>query len=717
MSLREKIAVIMVALAVMMSFGISGQGHAESSGRRAVLVVIDRTSWAELADINPSNLKSLADRGAIGLLVNHSAKIQTTSARSYLTIGAGSRADVEKDQGRPISKTRFNDLVKLNEKTGYEAVVGRLSTGLSRKDIRVAVIGNADSFDAKGRHVFGREAELIGIDEAGHLPPGPRSESVLSSRPSRLTEKSTNVKATDYSKLKRAFKEFSKPKTLVVVETGDTRRADSLLSISGHDSSLAGKKEAILKVDKFIGWVAKGMDFKKDLLIVVSPTLPLAADSKPDEGLVPIIMAGPGLDKGLLTSPSTRRSTLVVSLDIAPTIANYFGVNLSADTTGRLIRSEAGRATFSIMAREAQEYSLSERLSVPVIIAYSAIEILLIVGGVLALVIFKARVAKVFPLLRFLSLFVLALPLGIFLGPLVPISFAGGAAYIGVILVLALTLAFIAWRFSEKTLAPLIFLTALTAAFVAVNLFIGAPGDGKSALGYTAISAGRFYGLGNHYLSILVPAFLVMIFLWIEKTGRDMKSSAPLVAGLCAFVVFIVGFGGLGANTGGIIMIVPAFTLIYFAMVTSLRARHFGLALINTLVALAILAGADALFPSEPTHLGIATRQAYSGAASSFLVIIQRKVMLNVGVFRYSYWSYVFIAVFASLIVWKLFWKKQGREWALKRHPGAAIILFSGTIAGLVGTLANDSGIAIMAMLLGYLLVVVFYLEICDRFA
>ncbi|HEB13249.1 MAG TPA: hypothetical protein ENI11_06195 [Actinobacteria bacterium] len=716
MRVTKKIVVITAALVVIVCLGFTGQGRAEPSMRRVAIIVIDRTSWAELAEINPPNLRRLAYTGSIGLLVNRSAKTQTTSARSYLTIGAGSRADVDTDPGQPINKGIFKDLIELNQKTGYRAGVGRLSSGLIKEGVKVAVIGNADFVDANGRYVFGREAELIGVDEEGNPPPGPRSESISSSRSSRLTDKNAGAMVTDYFKLRSAFKEFSKPKSFIVVETGDTRRADMALSISNSQAQ-KGKKEAILEADKFIGWVAKGMDFQQDLLIVVSPTVPLAADSKLDEGLTPIIMAGPGLNHGLLTSPSTRRPALVASVDIAPTIADSFGVNLHADTTGRLIKSEAGRATFSSMAQEAYEYSLSERLSVPIIIIYSVIEALVVVGGVLALVIFKARVAKVFPLLRFLTLFVLALPLGIFLSPFIPYSFTSGTAYVIIIFLLAVTLAYFALRFSEKTLAPLIFLTALTTAFVVVNLFIGAPGDSKSAFGYTAISAGRFYGLGNHYLSIFVPAFLVMILLWIEKTGRDLKSSAPFVAGLCAFVVFIVGFGGLGANTGGIIMMVPAFTLIYFAMVSRLRARHFGLALVNTVVALVVLAGADALFPSEPTHLGIAARQAYAGSVSSFAAIIQRKVMLNVGVFKYSYWSYVLIAVFATLIVWKLFWQRQGRDWALKRHPGAAIILFSGTIAGLVGTLANDSGIAIMAMLLGYLLVVVFYLEICDRFA
>ena len=714
MSLREKIAAVAVAVVIIASLSVISPGLAESSPRRAVIIIIDKTSWAELAEINPPNLSRLAGRGAIGLLVNRSAKAQTTSARSYLTIGTGSRADVSTDAGQPINKDRFKDLIELNKETGYQAVVGRLSTGLIQEGVRIAVIGNADSIDPNGFHVFGREAELIGVDEAGHLPPGPRSESILSSRSSRLTDKNTEIAmATNYTKLKSAFRDLSRPGSLVVVETGDTRRADKKL-VSSSSQAREDKKAAILGADKFIGWVAKGLNFKKDLLIVVSPTVPQTSEM--GEGLTPLIMAGPGLDHRLLTSPSTRRPALVASVDIAPSVAAFFGINL-ADTTGRLIRSETDGATFESMAREAREYSLSERLSVPIIITYSVIEALLVVGGALILAVFKNRAAKAFPLLRFLALFVLALPLGIFLSPLVPVSFTSGTAYVSVIFLSALALAFFASRFKEKTLAPLIFLTALTTAFVAVNLLIGAPGDGKSALGYTAISAGRFYGLGNHYLSIFVPAFLVMILLWIEKTGRDFKSSAPLVAGLCAVVVFIVGFGGLGANTGGIIMIVPAFTLIYFSMVSRLKARHFALALLNTVVALAALAGADALFPSEPTHLGIVARQAYSGAGSSFLAIIQRKIMLNVGVFKYSYWSYVLIAVFATFIAWRLLWKKQGREWAIKRHPGAAIILFSGTVAGLVGTLANDSGIAIMAMLLGYLLVVVFYLEICDRFA
>ena len=72
------------------------------------------------------------------------------------------------------------------------------------------------------------------------------------------------------------------------------------------------------------------------------------------------------------------------------------------------------------------------------------------------------------------------------------------------------------------------------------------------------------------------------------------------------------------------------------------------------------------------------------------------------------------IAAVVVLLIWQLFRRQRGREWAITRHPYAGVAFFSGITAGVIGALANDSGLAIMAMLLGYLLTAVLYLEVCD---
>ena len=698
--MRRKLIRLFILVALV-SFAFLGRASALSIDSRAVIIIIDRVTWAELAASQPSNLSQLAKEGAPGLLINRTAGPRTTSVRSYATISAGTRADADADAGRGLNPRRFKELVDLNKKTGYRAQVGLLSTALRKGGVDVAVIGNADYRDKDGRYILGREVELLGADKDGRLPPGRKS--LIYKAPGNGSI------STDYQQMKASFSRLSTPASLVIVETGDTRRADMASTKSGE--KIAPKMEAIARADKFIGWVAKDLDFKRDMLVVLSPSMPRESD-----GLTPIIMAGPDLRPGLLTSPSTRRPGLLVSLDVAPTVANVFGVDLGSQNSGRLIKTVAGTKSFQYMAQQAHDYLLSEELSVPITIGYSVAEAFLLVAGFLGLIFIKEKLRSVYEWLRLIIIFVLALPLGVFITPLLPIAYANGATYISLVLLISAVIAFSAWRMSDKTRSPIIFLTGSTTLFILVNLLIGAPGDGKSAFGYTAINASRFYGMGNHYLSFLLPAVLVFALLWAERSERDFATLARPLAIILGAIVFVVGFGGLGANTGGIIMMAPAFTLVYFSLVTQVKPRHFGVAALTTLAAVLMLAAADAFSPSEPTHLGIVTRQAATGAIPAFIAVIKRKVMLNVGVFNYSYWSYLGLAAFTALVVWQFFGKRQGGDWVLKRHPGVAIALFAGTIAGLVGALANDSGIAIMAMLLGYLLTIVLYLEICDSF-
>ena len=690
----------LAALALCVLWFTPWTGAGESAGRRLVLILIDRVTWADLAEAKATNLEALARRGAVGFLSTRTAKPETTSVRSYLTIGAGTRGDAVGATGYPLNKERFKALVAANRRSGYNARVGLLSTVLWRGRRRVGVYGNADAVDID-RHafIFGREAELIGVNERGKVF-GDTSENPLMPRPGPARARlAALIGAND----------------VLILETGETRRADVAGLSSGRVRARRLKLKAIARTDRFIGEVAGRLDPSRDMLMVVSPSAPLDRDGSPGKGLTPIIMAGPRIKAGLLTSPSTRRSGLVAATDIAPTIANYFGLRLGSASNGRPIQSVSGRASFGQMGREADEYLLTERLSLPIIFTYGWVEGALLALVVLGLTLAKPLVARLRGLFRLLLLSILAAPLAIFITPLFPFALDGAKPYIATILAACFAIAFIAWLLPEKTLSPLIFISGATTIFIVGNLLVGAPADSKAALGYTAITAGRFYGIGNEYLSVFMPAALVFSLLWLEASGRGRREVRPFLGLFFALSIFMIGFGGLGANTGGIIMTAPAFTFAYLGL--SDRMDYWRRSLIAALVTfatLALLAVGDAVFAKEPTHLGVAARQVYRGPLSALVTVVKRKVMLNIAVFNYSYWSYVVLAVLGGLIIWQISRERQGLTWAAQRHPLAGLALTSGVIGGAVGSVANDSGISVMAIVLGYLIMVILYLEVAE---
>lgn len=705
-------AVLAVALFLLAQPAVAGRRVASSGAGRAVMIIMDKVTWADLAKADAPNLKKLAERGSIGLLSNRTAKPETTSLRAYLTIGTGTRADGDAEMGYPLSKARFRALVESNRGTGYNAKIGLLATALGRGGLNVAAFGNADAVDPRTKtYVFGREVELIGVDEGGTPPPGERSSRILAGRDSP----GSNDMRTDYRRLLTSVAQYKQP-GLIAIDTGDTRRADLRGLGVGPSSAWLLKKTAIRNADRFIGRVAGRLDLSRDLLIVVTPSPPLKRDGSAGRALTPIVVAGKGIKTGLLTSSSTRRSGLVTSTDIAPTVADFFGFKLDAAAIGRPMASVTGEVSFSQMASLAHDHLLAEEMSKGIILSYSYAQGALLALILVALFLAPGPLSRAHRAIRPALLLMLSLPLGIFIGPLLPFSFSAKPVYVMMILVVALFFAVIAWRLREKTLSPLIFLTATTALFVIVNLLVGGPAEPKSAFGYTAITGGRFFGIGNEFLSIFLPAVLVAVLLWLEKRRGDPRDLRLSIALFFIFIVFLVGYGGLGANTGGIIMTTPALTLAYCGLF-SRRPRWVQVvtAAVATVAAFIVLAAIDAGRPGEPAHLGQLVRQVNSGTPALLATLVKRKIMLSIAVFNVSHWAYAVIGLLAALIVWQLRSGRRGFVWAARRHPNAGLAFMAGVAGGVAGALSNDSGIAVLAIVLGYLLTVMLYLEVGDR--
>lgn len=699
MKIRALVFITLLFLCISCTPASAGDVKSE---KHVVLIIMDRVTWPDIIKARTPNLRLLVKHGAGGLLSNRTAANKATDIRSYLTIGASARADGTAPIGAHLNQAEFKALVSLNKHTGYKAQVGLLGGVLRRNGVAIAAFGNADTFDTHRKvRIFGREAELIGIDERGRPVAGERSDRLL-----------TENKLTDYTKIETAI-DRSKAQFLII-ETGDTRRADIARLDSGRSGTRLQKKKAIENADRFIGWVIRRFDPSSNLIVVISPTSPIRRNGDPGLAAPFVAIAGPDFNRGSFTSPSTRRPGLITSADIAPTIAGFFGADLGEKSGGRTAYAISGDSSFSRLAQETREYLLSEKMAIPIIVAYGWVESLVLALVVLSLIFAGSLVSRFYQAYRFVILLVLASSLGVFIAPLFAVSFLDVSWYVAMILAISFVIAAIAWRLPEKTFSPLIFMAGATTLFLIGNLIIGSPADGKSAFGYTIVTAGRFYGIGNHYAAVLLASALVFPFLWIEKTGIERRVVRLPIALFFGGIVFMVGFGGLGADTGGIIMMAPTFVLAYFGLTDRMAYWLRGIAAaVITAASLMVLAAVDAL-TGKPAHVGMAARQAYSGPPSGIALIIRRKIEASYATFNYTHWSWAVPAVVIILAILLVVRARKGLDWAGRRHSLIALALTSGTIGGIVGTLANDSGIAVMAVVMGYLIMTVLYLEVVE---
>ncbi len=661
-----------------------------------VLVLIDKVTWSELADTRPINISRAARLGAVGIMSNRTASAQVDSASAYLTIGTGQRSVGRPGGGLPVNRVRAEQLSRANQASPYRAEVGLLAERLQAAGLEATVIGNADTLSAAGRYEYGREVELIGMDRLGRVL-APMSRRALSGKGS-IDRRAVVIE------LERAMRRPG----LIVIETGDTRRADMQGALSARDRKQQ-KRQAIAAADTLVGAVLSRIDTEHDLLLIVSPSPPVRAGEAERQALTPIIAVGGDFRAGTLVSPATRRTGLATNLDLAPTIAAHLGAAWDPAAPGKVLGSEDGRPSFSEMAVRARGYSMTEWLSLPLMFAYGLIVAL---GLAVAAIPYSASSRSARRLMvpaQFALLAGMSFPLGVFLAPLLP---AGTQSFwVHVAYVFGLTALFTVVLGSLDTIKAVLVAASGTTLFLLGNILLGSPGDIDSAFGYTAVTAARFYGIGNHYLSLLFAAVVVASFLWLEGAPRRRPFIVLPVA--YGAIVLMVGHGSWGANTGGILMLAPAFAIAYARISTGrFAAKHLLYAGLAGAIALGLLAGVDAWLQRDPAHIGTAALQVYAGGAHAFSTLLVRKIQANIYTFVLAL---SLIAPFAAAVaVGALMARRRGVRWSLPafRHPAVRPALVVGLVGGAWGSVVNDSGVVVLAFVLALLLPALLLVEL-----
>ncbi len=369
--------------------------------------------------------------------------------------------------------------------------------------------------------------------------------------------------------------------------------ADSEAAIS------AGRQSDVLtEAGRKIGAELRGSAARPTLAILLSPTASRLMSARGDE-VTPLVMGVPSVNRvgaeasmRVLRSGTTRQSGLVTSVDVAPTILDFFDIPIPKEMTGQPIRVDG-----TVDLERLHQLHLDQRrIRLPIQLGEVAFVAALAIVGIpilLWLGLGRSLPGWVSSAMRFLALCGAAMAIPLMAGGLLPrLTYAVVVPFV-VLSIVALAALSLSSRWPGPV-GPFQFLGTLGLAFLLVDAVFGWRGARIPLVGGTMFDGVRFYGLPNVFIALLLASSLFMA-VGLEPFRAFLLL---LVAGVFA------GFPNLGANVGAAITLFVAAGLWWILRTRPAFGWHEVAFVAGTAaVGLAIVLLANRYLPGAPTHI------------------------------------------------------------------------------------------------------------------
>lgn len=581
-------------------------------------------------------LRALAARGAVGLLSDKTVGTSTGCLTGLLAIGAGTRTSGPPPGGPATCREQGGAVVAANRSNAYRADPYALGDALRAAGVTVVGADRLAAAAVGGGAARRALGWSAAVREAGRA--GGRSL-VVSVNPALLQT---------------------------------TRR------------------QARASVDAWLGRVSAALP-PGGLLIVVG-----SADSRGAEAHLHVaVLTGPGIAHRALTSASTGRAPYVQLVDVAPTVLHAFGLAVPGGMIG-LPMTVSGSAAPTV--RQAADADRHARAAVP---AAEALRSLLITlaSVALALALLGVWVPRLRPAAVILARWAAPMPLLCWLLQLIPWWRAGTAWAVAAVVVLSLAEATVMTLLRAGGLDCRIELLALpgaTALLLAVDQLTGGGLQISAPLGDNPLEAGRFTGIGNADFAVLMGSALLVAATaagMLMAAGRSRSIALTVATVVLLSAIIVDGAPQLGDDLGGVLSAVPAAAVTLALLAGWGITRGRALAIVGGAVGLAAVAAlADYARPAaHQTHLGHFVGQLLHGGSGTTL---HRKL---VGTLRLQGEIPLVLAVVALLVPRR--WWEPARDW-LRRTPGLAAAVAGLAVLMVLGSLLNDSGVAVLGFVL-----------------
>lgn len=437
---------------------------------------------------------------------------------------------------------------------------------------------------------------------------------------------------------------------------------------------------------------------RNDVTLLVSGIGP--APGHQDRNLQVIYRIGTTLP-GTLTSDSTRRDGIVILTDITRTLMGFTlgdkPVPAGTPIDGKPMQVLTGRSTSS--AALADHLRTLRNLSdvAPVGYAFGA-ALGVILAALLAVFLIRRRWRGAWTMIAALGIFTAALTLtGSF-------DWAS-ASHPAVALVITFCLWVAAltagtlllsrwWRIPVPIMAA-----GLTMATFSADLALGAVLEPGSLLNSRPVAGGRWYGYGNVSFGCYAASVLAVAGYVAHRYLRAGHRLAAVIAVLIigGFAVICEGWPTMGSDFGGVITLTPA----VLVLMLGISGRRITWARLAVIVGAAVVAAAAvslldwARGPGHRSHLGDFVQRVISGDAWPILI---RKALASA---QTIVSPYGIIAIIVGVAIWIVILRRLRHaitDDLYATYPMTAIAVL---VAGVLGTLVNDGGIAVFLTLTG----------------
>jgi hypothetical protein len=428
------------------------------------------------------------------------------------------------------------------------------------------------------------------------------------------------------------------------------------------------------------------------VLVIVASTSPSADMRLSKDQLHPLIVAegppgelfaGSG-EEGSITSDSTHRDGIVTDLDVMPTIASFLGVDPPAEMAGSVIEIIPGPPPFELHER----YLAQRRMYVPIGTA-GGIYLAIVGLGAIVLLALGRRVPQILRrVFGWGCLSVAALATGLLAaGHLPELTYATVVPFVALVTVFG-TLAFAPLEHRDVLLIPAGIGIAVLAYF-AVEAILAWTAALTPFVGGSELDGGRFYGLPNVFIGLLIGASL-----WIAHRVRTVAGFGLLVG-----VALFAGLPYLGANLGGGVSLFAAAGL-WLAIRERRRLglwKALALFVGVTLLGTALILAAHAISPFQ-THV---TR--FEEQADGLGGVVERVwKRLQVGFDLIAQNPFALIPVVGlPIAIAAVLRPPAALRPSLQRSPAWRDAILVTLLAGVVAYLVNDSGPAAAGLAFG----------------
>lgn len=459
----------------------------------------------------------------------------------------------------------------------------------------------------------------------------------------------------------------------------------------------------LMELDGRFGTVIDAVETHMPGASVLVASLADAPGAESQLQLVMLDSTGPGA----LQSAAIRQPSVVQTADLLPTILQHLGIDQPPDIAGAPI-SVTDRADARSLAVDKLDQSTLIR---PLMPAFSIAWGILWLGTGAAILVALRRSRPLAPWMRYVALTLAGLLPASVIGQAVP-WWRWPLPLVGVIVLtfaiaalMALTAILLARRFAPRTIvAESGILAGMATAILGLDILLGPNLQILSFYGTPPQVGGRFFGMNNMMFTAFAVNALVAAMAWAVGQA-DCRAKVTRIAAIAVLVVFIDGWPSLGADVGGPIALVPAFTLLALWMcgkkVTWLRALAIAAVTLAIVAAFAVVDYARPVV--EQSHLGRFVHSILQGEAWP---IIWRKLEATLAQFTAVP---ILTAVFAVLVLaaTALYVVKHRGGWRPTRGPlpvpgfkpkieGFPALTGAILVALVIGAALNDTGLPIL---------------------